>query len=89
MIHQDVPHQLCGYAKEVSAVLPLRHFLANQAQIGFVDQGSALEGVIGAFAPEMAARYPAQLFVNHGYQRFPCFLVALAPIGEQFIDPRG
>jgi hypothetical protein len=88
MIDQNVPHQLRGHAKKVSAVLPLRRFLANQPQIGFVHQRSALEGVIGTFTPQMAARQTAQLAVNHGYQRIPRFFVASAPIGKQPIDPR-
>jgi hypothetical protein len=89
MVNQNVAHQLRGYAKKVSPVLPLRRVLANQPQIRFVNQGSALEGVIGPFAAQVAARLPTQLTVDHGNQRFACFLVALAPIGEQPIDSRG
>ena len=89
MIDQNVPHQLRGYTKKVRAVLPLRRSLSNQAQIRFVDQGGALQRVVGAFAAQMAARLPAQLVVNHWDQRFPRFLVALAPIGEQLVDPCG
>jgi hypothetical protein len=89
MIHQNVPHQLRGYSEKVCAVLPLRRFLANQAQVCLVNQARALEGVVGTFAPQMAARDPAQFIVNDGYERFPRFFVATAPIGEQSIDPRG
>src|ERR1700680_2530673 len=89
MIDQNVPHQLRGYSKKVSAVWPLRRSLANQAQIRFVDQGGALQGVVGTFAAQMASCLAAQLIVNHGDEGFPCFLITLAPIGEQLIDPRG
>jgi hypothetical protein len=89
MIDQNMAHQLRGHTEEVSAVLPLRRFLANQTQIGLVYQRSALERVVGTFAPQVAAGHAAQLIVDYGYQRFPRFRVAVAPIGEQSIDPRG
>ncbi len=50
MIDQNVPHQLRGHAEKVSTVLPLRRFLANQPKVRLVNQGGALEGVVGTFA---------------------------------------
>lgn len=89
MIDQDVPHQLRGHSKKMGPILPLRHLLANQSQVRFVDQGGAFERVVGTFAPQMAARLPAQFIVNQGDERFPCFLIALAPVCEQLVDSCG
>jgi hypothetical protein len=54
-----------------------------------VNQRSALQCVVGALTPKMATRYPAQLIVNQGNQRFPRFLIALAPVDQQLADPFG
>ena len=83
MVHQDVPHHLCGDAEKMRAVLPLGRLLANQAQIGFVYECGALKSVIGALVPEMAAGQTAQFIVNDRYERFARFLISSTPIRKQ------
>ena len=89
MIHQNVTHQLSGNAKKVSSVLPLWRVLVKEAQVGFVNQCSALESVIGALAPEVSAGDAAQLLVDQGNQLFACVLITKPPVDEQLADPRG
>jgi hypothetical protein len=50
VLHQDLPHQVGGNSKEVSAILPLWRTLSGQAKIGLVHEGRALQRVVAAFS---------------------------------------
>lgn len=43
--------------------------LFRETEVGFVNQGSALQGVVGTFAPEMVLSDSSQLIVNKGNDR--------------------
>jgi len=48
---QHAPHHPRGDGKEMGAVLPRQRILAYHVEIGFVDEGCRVEGVVGAFVP--------------------------------------
>jgi hypothetical protein len=89
VIDQYVPHELRGNAKKVSFVLPLRRFFVKHPQICFMNERSALQGVVGAFLPKVTAGDAAQFRVNQGNQLFPSVLIPVAPIKQQLTDPFG
>jgi hypothetical protein len=89
MVHENVPHYLCGDAKEVSAALPLRRFVPNQTEIRLVNQRPALKGVVGPFAAEIMAGDTTQLTVDKGNQLFPRVRITLPPLEEKLSDSLG
>ena len=87
VVHEDEAHQLRGDRQEVRAVLPLHPALVSQAQVGLVDQGRRLDGVVRALAGQAAACQPFQLGMherNDGVERLP---IAAAP-GAQKVGDR-
>jgi hypothetical protein len=60
--------------------------LAYQAQVGFIDQGGALQGVPRTFAIEVIVRETAKLVVDQRDQSVEGLAVSLAPVGEKLRD---
>jgi hypothetical protein len=89
VIDENVPHHLRSDAEKVRPVFPLGRLFARQAQVCFVNQGAALEGVIGAFVAQVVTGDAAQLTVNERNELFPRILVTLPPVDEQLGDSRG
>ena len=83
MIDQDSAHHLCRHAKEVRSILPHDTLLTHQSQVGLVDEGGWLQGVIGAFAAEIGGRAPPELLVDERQQFLPRMKVAVPPRPEQ------
>jgi len=79
VIHQDLPHELRRDGKEMLAILVLRIFLPEQAEIGFVHERRALEGVTGSLAQKLTSRYPAQLVIDDWQESVEAFAITLAP----------
>jgi hypothetical protein len=66
----------------VRAALP-GHVLADEAQVGFVNQGGGLQSVAGVLAPHVRAGEAVQLLVDVRDQAVERGLVAAAPVLEQ------
>ena len=65
------------------AVLPVNAALIDKAQEGFVNQGGALQGVIGPFTTQKTRGEPAELSLNKRRQFFERLLVPIAPVDEE------
>lgn len=89
VVNENVPHDLRGDAKKMSAIFPLRLLLLNEAKIGFVYERRTLKGMVGAFAAQMATGQTAQLAIHKRNQRFAGTFVSLAPIAEKLAYTRG
>ena len=66
MIHQQASHYLGRNAEEVGSVLPVYSRLIDQTQVSFVNQSGWLQGVIGAFTPQIIRRKLTQFIVDDG-----------------------
>src|SRR5262249_55928126 len=67
VIDQDAAHGLGSGGEEVAAAVePL--LVADEPQVGLVDQGGGAEGVAGRFAGHPRCREPAQLVVDEREQ---------------------
>ncbi len=80
MVGQNSSHYLRGNAIKVGFVLPARLVLVDQAEICFIHQRGALQGVIGPLAAQVAGRKTFQFFVHEGYQRLERLIAALLPL---------
>ena len=69
VLHQNLTHHVGGYAEEMSAILPFRRILPGEPQESLVHQGSALQGVVVAFALQIVMGQAPQLGVNQRHQR--------------------
>jgi hypothetical protein len=67
----------------MGAILPLRQFLADQADVRLVNQSSALQGMVGAFALQIPMRHVAQFGVNDRHQSIESLAVPVAPSHQQ------
>ena len=56
VVHDDAPHQLCGDAEEVRAILPVNRPLPNELEIGLVHERRGLQRVIAPLAREVPRR---------------------------------
>src|SRR3984957_8065073 len=77
MVDQNAPHQLSSSPIELSAALPMRRILTNQLEIGFMNQGSGLKGMVRPLTPHIPAGQPFERVVD---QRNKLFLGGLVPI---------
>ena len=66
MINQQASHYLCSNSKKMSAILPIHPRLIDEAQVGLVNQGGRLQGVIRPFTPQIIRRKLAQFIVDDG-----------------------
>jgi hypothetical protein len=66
---EDAAHRLSGRSEEVPAAVPVQILTpADQAQVGFVDQGGRLKCFIGLLVGELRRRQLAQLVVDQRQQ---------------------
>jgi hypothetical protein len=64
MVDQNLPHQAGCHRQEVCSVAGIKGMLTNQAQIGLMDQGGALQCVSWTFAVQLTASDLAQFLVD-------------------------
>lgn len=64
VVDQEAAHDLGRDAKEVRPVFPLDGGLAEEAEVGLVDEGGRGEGVVGAFFPEVAGGQTVEFGVD-------------------------
>ena len=86
VIHQNAADHLRGDAEEMGAVLPPDVVLADQLQIGLVNQGGALQGVARPLLPQVAAGQAAQFVVDQGGEFLQGLPVPVAPVSQQTGD---
>jgi hypothetical protein len=82
VIDQDPPHDLCGDAKEVCAILPVDLALIDEPQVDLVNERRWLQGVVSTLAPELTRGGPAELSVDEREQQIERSPVAATPIAE-------
>jgi hypothetical protein len=70
----------------VRSILQFHRLTSQQTQIGLVNQGGALQGVIRALGLEVIVRQTPKLFVDQRYQGTESVLVALLPLLQQLGD---
>jgi DnaK suppressor protein len=70
-------------AEKVRPILPAYIFLIHHPQIGFMDQGSALERMVGAFAAQITLGQPMQLVIDKGHQSLQRLTIAITPVFEK------
>jgi len=69
VVHEDAAHGLGTGGKEMAAMVPaLLLAVAQQPQIGFVDQGGRLQRLAGCFLGKLLGRQAAQLVVDQRQQ---------------------
>ena len=68
----------------MSSVSPLRSLAVHQAQIGFMDKGGRLQGMVTALPGKLSLRNPAQFVVNNRNQGIAGRNIPLIPADEQF-----
>ena len=84
VIHEDAPHQLRCHREEMDPVFPVHVLPASQAQVSFVDQGGALQGMSWTLACQKVPGQPAEFVVYHRDQRVSSRSIAFTPTAEQF-----
>lgn len=86
VIEEDTPHGPGGGAEEVSAVGPSGAGLIDEAEVGFVDEGGAAEGMSAAFLQKEDASDPAEFVIDERDHGFEGFGVAFGPTVEESGD---
>src|SRR5690606_24847888 len=64
VVHQHAAHGRGGGAEEVGAALPADVLVADEAEVGLVDEPRRVEGVAGALVAQPGARHLAELLVD-------------------------
>lgn len=67
-IRQNLAHQVGGHSEEMAAALERGSALVNQSDVGFVDQGGGLQGMIAALAAHVGGRQSAKFGIDDGGQ---------------------
>jgi hypothetical protein len=89
VVNEDAAHEGGGDGEEVGAGLPVDLLDAGEAEIGFVDEGGGLEGVVGCFAAEVDGGDAAQFGVDERDKPFFCLPVALFQFDEELGNVAG
>jgi hypothetical protein len=89
VVHQNSPHQLRSHGEEVNLILPMDRCAADQTQVRFMDQGCALQGVVGGLAGQTVPRQAAKFVVNKRDKRFASGRIAVTPPEQQSRDLAG
>ena len=89
IINKNLAHEACRDCDEVSAIFRVDGPVVNETEIGFMDQGSAAEGVVGAFSPEETVSEVVELVVDQGNESLKSFRIPLSPADEKFRNGLG
>jgi hypothetical protein len=83
MVNEDAPHYLRRDSEKVDAVLPGQVLLVDQAEVGFVDESSSLQGVLAMFTTEVAMRQAVEFLINERHQLLKRPHITSSPGDEQ------
>ena len=86
MIDEHAPHQTCGDAEKVCAILPPHLSRVDQPNERLVDEGRRLQRVTQSFAGHVDAGQAAQFGLDQRDEVFQRGLVAAAPRPQQRSD---
>jgi hypothetical protein len=91
VVEKDSAHGLGGSGEEVGLVLPREFAALEQAEVGLVDEGGGLEGVVGALGGHALVRDGAELVVDESEEvgGGPGVGGALHEKGSRRVLPRG
>jgi hypothetical protein len=64
VIDENPAHHLRRDTKEMRSILPVDVVLVDEPDVGLVNEGRRLQGVIGTLASELARRHPAQFRID-------------------------
>jgi hypothetical protein len=70
-------------------VLQFHRLASQQPEVGLVDQGCALQGVIRPLGSEVIVREAPQLLVDQGHESAKGLFVALFPVTQKLSDLTG
>ena len=80
IVHQHSAHHDGSLGDEVHAVIPGR-VLLGQTEVGFMNQGGGLQGMIGAFLVQVKGRQTAEFVVHSGQCLVQMGWLAIGPSG--------
>ena len=86
VIDEDIAHEPRDDADEMSAVLPVHACDTAQPQVGLVDEGGRLQGVIATFVGELSAGDRTQLGIDGIDQAIARAGIARSPRLEQLSE---
>ena len=86
VIDQDAADHLGGDGQEMGAAFEVGLALVHELQIGFVDQGGWLQGMMARLAGHLAAGDAAHLVVDEREDTVEGFGLAVAPLIEESRD---
>lgn len=66
VIDADAAHGFCGGSEKMSAAVPADVIVADEAEVGFVDEDGGLEGVVGLLGAELAVGDLAEFVIDEG-----------------------
>ena len=84
MIDENAPHDIRSNAEKVRPIFPRHSLLAEEAQVGLVDERSGLQRMIAAFAREKTRGQIAQFTVHCARQGFAGVAIAGLREREEF-----
>ena len=89
IVNKNLAHEASRDGDKVSAILGVDRPVVNETEIGFMDEGSAAQGVIGAFSTEEAVSDVVELVVDQGNESLEGFRIPLSPADEEFRNGLG
>jgi hypothetical protein len=84
VVDQPTSHFGRHQPKESIAIVDETRTMAQQPQVGLMEERRRLQGMAGPFAPQTSVSHPAQLAVRHRYQLLTGFGVSRSPRLQQF-----
>jgi hypothetical protein len=79
VIDQNPPHELCGHAEKMSAILPRDAVLADQTHVRLMNKRRRLKRVVDAFMAKVNRCPPAEFSIHKRHQIVARAEVTVAP----------
>jgi hypothetical protein len=83
VVDEEPAHDLTRHPVEMRAAPPVDPSLVDQFQVGLVNQCGGLEGMVGAFAPQLAGGDAAQFVIDERQQSVERARITSRPVVEQ------
>jgi hypothetical protein len=86
VVDENLPHGSGGDRQEVGSIYRVHPAAARKLDVGLVDEGRGVEGVIGPLASQLPTGHRAQLLVDDRQQPVQCVPLATANRLEKLRD---
>ena len=82
MVHEDASHHFGGDSQEVRAILPVDALMADQPEVGLMNERRRLERMVAPLSTQISCSACSQISMDKLEETVTCFLVSARPCAQ-------